>query len=534
MSFRKSLESSFSLTVAMYIAYFITFIYSIILVRIVSVEAFGMIGMGNTYIEITMQMSTLGSISILGTYTTYFLARKEYGMLKHTLVRYSRIIIVSGVLIAAVTFLFSREISSLLYNTDIMDMPLRIMAIFLLANLSLTILTTLVRASKQFKVLGHIQIVSAALNLGFTVIIIYYVSNWVSGADDYVVTASFVGSILMAIIACIFIIICNKRNIGKLREVKSEKPVSKSLLKFGVSSASLLLISIGSLHITRMIVGYYLDTIEWGYFYLAVIIVYTVTVFQTALNVISYPSLVDAHSKSDYADFDQTMHIILKYSTLLFIPLILVFALFLPYVIPVIWGVDYINAIAAAQVMLISFGLHNYSSIYSSAIRAIEKPHKQFVPALAYVVVTVVFALMFIFYLGILGVAIAMLIAEITIMYIHRRIFIKDETLKNAGVHDGYMKNVLNVFGMQILIILLSFIPCYYIVNVMPGIYLQFIAAFILGMLLSFLSISYIFGRKKLSDEEVERFFMLFPALLRPVIQWIRRVSLKIWRSTEI
>jgi O-antigen/teichoic acid export membrane protein len=498
-------------------------------VRLVSVDAFGMIGMGNTYIEIAMLISTLGSISILQTYTTYFIARKEYGALRHILVRYTGIILAFGTVISIITFLFSRKISTLLYNTEIMNLPLKVVAILLLINLVQIILATVLRASKQFRLFGQVQIASAALNLVFTFFFIYYVGNWISKSDDYLVAASFVGSALMMVATSVFILIKNRKSIVKLRKTRSEKPASKNLLKFGATSASLVMISMWSLYINKIAIGYYLTPDQWGYFYIAVIVVNVIMVFKTVLNIMVYPALVDAHSRRDYNDFSLTMHIILKYWTLFFIPLTLVFTLFLPYVIPVIWGVDYIAAVLTAQVLMISFGIQNYSSIYASALTAIEKPHKQFLPSIIYVAMNIILALIFVYYFGILGAAITILITEILNMLISRYIFLNDETMTGAGVNDSYMKNLLKVLGIQLSIIVLFFMPFYYILTLVPNLYIQFIVAFIFGVLLSFLSISYIFGRGKLSSEETERFFLLFPISIRPLLQWMQRVSFNIW-----
>ncbi len=458
MSIRKSLESTFSLTVAMYVAVIITFLYSIILVRMVSVDAFGMIGKGNTYIEIVMLLATIGSISIIQTYTTYYISRKKLGILKHILLKYSIIILVVGAIFSIITFFFSNDISLMLYKTDIMNIPLKVVSVFIMVNLLMNILSTIIKASKQYKLFGSINMISAGLNLILTIVIIDYVTNNVSSDDNIIVSASFIASITMAVICSIIILLKNRKNIRTIMRAKIKKTRSKRLIRFGITSASLVVISMWSLQINKIAVGYFLDPDQWGYFYIAVIIVSVILVFKTALNVIVYPSLVDAHSRRDYQEFDIIIHIIMKYWTLFVLPLILVFVLFLPYVIPVIWGTEYIEAVLTTQILLIGFAIQNYASIYSSALTAIEKPHKQFGPTLVYVLLNVVFSLIFVYYYGILGAALTILIANLINIAMNRHVFIRDRRIRKAGVNDRYMGKILKLLLVQITIIGLLFL----------------------------------------------------------------------------
>ncbi|MFO7618153.1 MAG: oligosaccharide flippase family protein [Thermoplasmata archaeon] len=531
MSIKKSLESSFSLTFALYAAFFISFVYSIILVRVVSVEVMGMIGMGGTFIEIAILISTLGSISIIQTYTTYYLSRKEYGHLKYILKKSTMISLSIAGTISLITFMFSREISQMLYNTDIMDLPLKIVAILLLVNILVKILDTVIRASKQFKLYGTIQTMSTALNLLLTLSFIYVIMRYVSSDDDIIVAGSFLASICVALCCIALIIIKNKDRIKKLKSVDSATPTQEKILKFGASTASLELISMWGVYINALAVGYFLPPEEWGYYTIAVLIMSVVTVFKTVLNVIAYPALVDAHSRNDMKEFGLTIHIMFKYWSMFFIPLVVTLVLFIPYALPVIWGPAYEKSILITQIMLVGFVVQYYISIYSSALTAIEKPHMQFVPTIINVSMYIILGMTMVYYFGILGAAVTVLVSNVVSFFITRHYFIREQPEGGETGRRKFILGLLKVLVVELAIIIALFIPAWYAIEMFTNLNIQFILALLSGIVISLVSISYVFGRRRFSDDETNRMFDMFPRTLRPLLDLGRKVSVRIWRG---
>ena len=531
MSIRKSLESSFSLTFALYAAFFISFVYSIILVRVVNVEVMGMIGMGGTFIEIVALVSTLGTISIIQTYTTYYLSRNEYGHLKYILKKCISIILTIAGVASILTFIFSREISSLLYNTNVMALPLKVIAAYIIVNISLKILGTILRASGQFNLYGTVQVLSTALNLLLTLLFIYILIRYVSTNDDAIVAGSFIASTIVTLICITLILIKNRNAVKKVLGVELIKPTLEKIYKFGASTMTLELISMWGVYINTLAVGFFLPPEEWGYYTIALMIMGVVTVFKTVLNIMAYPAMVDAHSKGDIKEFNLTVHIMFKYWTLFFVPLIAAFILFLPYTLPVVWGTAYEKSIVIAQILLAGFVIQYYSSIYLSALTATEKPHRQFMPTIVNVVLNVVLGITLVYFIGILGAAITILITSTISFFLSRYIFIGEQSDLDVHARTKFAAGLLGMLALELIILGTLFIPCWLALGLIPNIHLKFIVAMLLGAFLTFASISYIFGRRKLSDEEITRIFDMFPQAIKPILQSFRSISTRVWRG---
>jgi stage V sporulation protein B len=531
MSIKKSLESSFSLTFASYTALAISFVYSIILVRIISVEGMGMIGMGLTFLEIIALLATLGSITIIQTYTTHYIAKGEYGFLKFILKKSTGIIMSIAGAASVITFLFSKEISILIYNTEIMDFPLKVVAGFIVANIALKILDTVLRATKQFLLFGKIQVLSAALNLLLTLLFIYYASVNISTDDDMMVASSFLASCVVATICIAIILFSNRRGIRRMLGIDATRPPLEKILKFGASTASLELISMWGVYINALAIGFFLEPEEWGYYYIAVLVVTGLTVFKTVLNIIAYPSLVDAHARKDSGEFNLTIHIMFKYWTLFFVPLTMAFVLFLPFAIPIIWGAAYEKSVLIAQILLVGFVIQYYSSIYLSTLTAMEKPEKQLTPVVLNVVLNVGLGIWLVYTLGILGAAVTVLITNVVTFFVSRHIFIRERAGADANARRRFSTELWSILAVELTVLGALFVPCWIILGMISAPLVKFAVAAVFGALLALMSISYVFGRKKLSDDETARIFEMFPQSVRPLLRRMRSGSAKIWRG---
>jgi O-antigen/teichoic acid export membrane protein len=162
---------------------------------------------------------------------------------------------------------------------------------------------------------------------------------------------------------------------------------------------------------------------------------------------------------------------------------------------------------------------------------AIEKPQRQLIPTIAYIAMNLLFSIPLVYYFGIIGAALTILIANVTNVIISRYIFTREKGIIEAGIHDKYSMVILKTLTVQLTISIISFIPIYFIIETIASIYIQFALALFFGIFVSIIITMYLFARGAIQEDESEKFFSILPKFLRPLARKYRLLSRRVWGS---
>jgi len=162
-----------------------------------------------------------------------------------------------------------------------------------------------------------------------------------------------------------------------LRKYPLKKPsfnLFKSYFSFALPVMLLSVISVISVNIDKIMIGYFWTSVEVGYYFTVQQILQIILIFSAAVSIVLFPTLSEYHSSKNFEKIKETTHLAERYISMVTIPPIVLVIVFANPVIDIMLSSAFLPA-ASVLITLSIFALISGLRIpYSSLISGINRP----------------------------------------------------------------------------------------------------------------------------------------------------------------
>jgi len=162
-----------------------------------------------------------------------------------------------------------------------------------------------------------------------------------------------------------------------LRKYPWKKPsweLFKNYFSFALPIMLISLISVISINIDKIMIGYFWTSIEVGYYFTVQQILLILLILSTAVGAVLFPTLSEYHSFKNFQKIERTTHLAERYISMVMIPPIVVIIVFVNSVINIMLSSAFLPAAPALITLTIYAFLIGLGMPYYSLISGINRP----------------------------------------------------------------------------------------------------------------------------------------------------------------
>lgn len=352
-----------------------------------------------------------------------------------------------GLFLTFLLFFSSGYISTVIFKDSNLIVPLRLFSVGAFFFVLLHVLTAVFRGFGTVKEKVFFEdILRNLLFLLLMCLVVFFGFSF-----DYVAVV-FTGSIIFASVLFFIYFLLKKPSLMDNEIVKNiDFSMGKKLFLF---SFPLLLVAI-----LNQIMGW-MDTLMLGFFKTAEVVgLYNaaqplglfVSSALSAMLFVYMPIVSDFHSKNQIHEMKRSYVILTKWLCAATFPLVTIFVFFPALVLDFLFGSEYVVAAVALQVLAIGFFINNLLGPNGATLTAMGKTHFLMYATLLAALVNVVLNFILIPYYGIVGAAIATVVALVSINVIRS---VKLHAL--SGIHS-LDKNIIKPIVLSLILVTLMY-----------------------------------------------------------------------------
>jgi len=162
-----------------------------------------------------------------------------------------------------------------------------------------------------------------------------------------------------------------------LRKYPMKRPsreLFKSYFSFALPIMLLSGISVISINIDKIMIGYFWTSVEVGYYFTVQQVLVLIMILYTAVSTILFPTISEYHSKKNFEKIKQTTHLAERYISMVMIPPIVVIIVFVYPVINIMLSGSFLPAASVLVTLTIYAFLFGLRMPYGSLISGINRP----------------------------------------------------------------------------------------------------------------------------------------------------------------
>ncbi len=402
-----------------------SFIYTVIIARLLFPEDIGAFYLALSVINITFIFTDLGIDYSLTRYVPYLFGKKELGKLKFL----TKLSYFGGGLLTLVcssaVFFFSDGIASLV-NSPAISPPIRILAIYLFVNEIYIVTSGILRGRKMIKETAVITSFQSFAKLLFTILLIYYF-----GAGPDALAAGFLVSFAVALPLGIRWAL---KEIKKWQQteikltIKEKISFSREIVHFGLVTSMIIALWAIVQHTDKIMLGYFeLPLSEIGIYSIALGLANLALIFPTSINNIFLPLASELFGKGEKKELSRIITTSVKWMVVVMLPIVLLMTIFSDSLLRMFYGEIYAPGWIVFSLFTVGLFIRSVFSICGNTIVAMRRLDVQFKIMVAAAVSNIVLNLLFIPELGINGAALAsfisFLISSLMMFYYSRGLF---------------------------------------------------------------------------------------------------------------
>jgi len=148
----------------------------------------------------------------------------------------------------------------------------------------------------------------------------------------------------------------------------------KSYFSFALPVMMLSLVSAFSVNTDKIMIGYFWDTIEVGYYFTMKQITHIFLILSGSIGIVLFPTLSNYHSNSNYEKIRNTTHLAERYISMVLIPIVIIVVIFSKTIINVMLNNSFIPASSVLIALMILCFISSISVPYTCLITGINKP----------------------------------------------------------------------------------------------------------------------------------------------------------------
>jgi len=162
-----------------------------------------------------------------------------------------------------------------------------------------------------------------------------------------------------------------------LRKYPLKKPdweLLKSYFTFAMPIMILSFISVISVNIDKVMIGYFWTSVEVGYYFTVQQVITIIMVLYTAVTTVLFPTLSEYHSAKNFKKIKQTTHLAERYISMILIPPIVVIIVFVRPVIDIMLSSAFLPAAPVLIVLTIYAFILGTRAPFISLISGLNRP----------------------------------------------------------------------------------------------------------------------------------------------------------------
>ena len=162
-----------------------------------------------------------------------------------------------------------------------------------------------------------------------------------------------------------------------LRKYPRKKPswdLCKRYFSFALPITILSTITIISLNIDKMMIGYFWTSTEVGYYFTVQQVLQLLLIFQAAISAVLFPTFSEYHSNKNFEKIKQTAHLAERYISMVIIPPIVVIIIFVKPVINIMLSSAFLPAASVLVVLTVYVLIFSLRIPYASLISGVNRP----------------------------------------------------------------------------------------------------------------------------------------------------------------
>jgi O-antigen/teichoic acid export membrane protein len=349
-------------------AAFLGYLVRFILARGLSVEEFGLFYAVFSFLALLSLLKTLGYDRALIKFIPEFLAKKQYDLIKSSIIYISIIQLVTNLIVIVVVYFAANFLSINFFKAEEASLILKLLAIGFFIDSFVVIVRFCFQGFKNmllFSILDLIRMLSiviiilTAFNMGFGLL---------SPVLAYMIAPLF----LLIIFGFIFIKFVFPKFIDTpiIYDNKLFKKISKYSIFILLTSSGVLILG----HTDSLMLTYFTGISAVGLYNVALPTSKILTYFPLAIGSVLLPITAELWAKKKMVLLKDGMEMLYKYSILVILPLALIMLSFTDLILLVLFGKDYVPAGLALKILSIGTIFITLHQINANFFSGIGKP----------------------------------------------------------------------------------------------------------------------------------------------------------------
>jgi O-antigen/teichoic acid export membrane protein len=383
------------------------FIGTVIIVRYLTTEDYGLFSLALTVIGILAGLSTLGLGSGATRYIAYFKGKQDSKKIFGVIVSSIQITLTASVLCSIFLFLASDAISMAIVHNNDLSTILRILSITIpFSILSVTVLSI-------FRGFGVVEpkvyfsdVLQQILRIPFFIAVVFLGLALIGAVYAY---------LGVIVITCVALIMYAAKKLPAFIQKEGHfEPMRKELLYFSLPLFGEGILAIIITSTDKLMLGYFKTPETVGLYSVALSLANFIPIVLTSLAFIYLPIMSQLFSKNLFDEMKRTYAVLTKWVFSATLPIFLIMFLFPDAVLNILFSARYMQAAIALQLLALGFFTHTFLGPNSATLTVMGKTRLVLLNVIVRTIMNVFLNLLLIPPMGIAGAAIASAISLTT------------------------------------------------------------------------------------------------------------------------
>ena len=407
-SLKKIAQGTGIAVVGMTLGLLLSFITRLIIARYGLQASYGTFSLALVVLQTATIISSLGLTRGATRYIAFFRSAGEEAKIKTTMLTSLRFSMLTSIVVGLVIFFSADAIAQGIFNTPDLTPALKIFAICVPFSTLISLLTSFFRGYDR--VMPGVLFQTIILNVITLIILII-----ITAAELPFITVFYAYLAAVILTFVVLYIYTVKRLLGSISvtHIKESPPITRELFLFSLPLLGSTIISTLLLHVDTLMLGYFktMDTV--GLYNAAHPLAAFISMPLSALILIYTPVATGLYSLKKMTELRRNFIVITKWLVATSLPIFLVIAMFPEAVLHITFGQGYITAdtILGLRILAIGFIINNLLGPNGATLIALGHPKFILWATTATAIVNFILNLVLIPPMGIIGAAIATIIA---------------------------------------------------------------------------------------------------------------------------
>lgn len=365
---RKFVKGGSIVFVGLVVAGILGILLRMVLTRSLSVSDYGLFYLVFASISFFGIFRDLGLGPALTKFTPEFMVKRQFGNVKSMMIFTMIIQTLLSIPVTLILFFFSDQIAVAVTGTIAASIVFKVMGIWFLLGIFFNVFRFSYQGFQDPAPYAAMDIFYPLLTLSLVALLVSALGLGVGG----VALAYLIG---IPILVTAWLGLTWKRHPQVIYEkIKIKKPFIKKILKFSlpVFISGMEAVILG--YTDTIMVGIFHGPAQVGLYQAAQPLTSVISYFPAAIGIVFLPMISEIWARRENAVLSKAVHSVLKFSTIIIVPLVFILMAFPDTVLRSVFGPGYVLAAVALQILTAAVVIGTLSTIMQSVAAGIGKP----------------------------------------------------------------------------------------------------------------------------------------------------------------